>query len=216
MMAQNEGLTGILGMSDGDIDMLKSLAPYFNPIVSPWVTLGVGSLLGIYGNYQATKDRERAIKLNARMAELSPWTNMAPQQVSFAKPDIVSDMIGGIGTAQGVAGDINQFSPIYNAQKKIEAEEAARAEAARIAQENMDRLNVGMGPINEATYDATLAPPPLQSPFYNPPAIGSTQTNRLPEYRGQFPQQYEHDPNTWYNVPLTLPPGMSLPEYLGE
>lgn len=177
----DEGIGSLLGILSGsDDEKLKQLLPIMSPMVSPWATLGAGALLGIYGQDQQVKDNERAIALNARMAELSPWTNMAPQQVSFQDPSLVGNVLGGMGAAQGVAGSINAHSPAYNVYKQLGERDQKKAEAAASAA----LLAQGMGPIRE-DFDPTLASGPVESPYFPTHNVPQLQTDvghpRLPE-----------------------------------
>lgn len=199
----------LLGLSsDNDMQNLQKLLPLMTPIVSPWLTLGTGALLGLYGQHEAIKDREREIALNAAIARGSPWTGMTPQ-TSFQKPSAVGHLVGGIGAAQGTAKSINELSVPYNMKKKIDEDNAALQE--KYAKRTAELLNRGRGPITEE-YDATLrsqAAQPQPSYWYGGP-----------EY--PFKQQWEGDPgylaiphrltSPYPEAPLPPPPmAISLP-----
>lgn len=110
-------------LSKKDMDSLKQVLPFMSPIVSPWMTLGAGALMGLYGQHEANKDQQRAIGLNAKMAQLSPWTKMGPQQVSFQKPSTLGHVLGGVSAAQGFSDSINQHAPAYNVWKYLRDKE---------------------------------------------------------------------------------------------
>lgn len=235
MTSEKAGLTGVLNMSNADVNTLQSLSPYFTPMVSPWLTLGVGAAMGYDSQRRAMQDQRRAVELNATMAELAPYTGMRPEQVSFQEPDLAGNLLGGLSTAQGVAGSINQFSPIYNAQK-LAAEEAAQKQAdATLAQENGQILGLRQGPLSGNAYDAsfeapTPAPEDLSAQFYRPPFAHSDTvlTQNMPEYRGQFLSPYYYmepssrqmaqDPyrNPRFVGPPTRDQVPPLPVFLGE
>ena len=130
MAEKKDSLTSALGILSGnDMKNLQQILPFMNPIVSPWMTLGAGALMGMYSQHQAKKDRDRAVKLNAKMMQLSPWTGMGPEQVSFQDPSAVGHILGGIGAAQGVAKSINQHAPAYNVWKHLRDKKEALARA---------------------------------------------------------------------------------------
>lgn len=140
--SQLESLVGIL--SNTDKSTLKEALGLMNPIISPWTTLGAGGLLGLYGQHEANKDQQRAIQLNAKMAQLSPWTGMKPQQMSFQKPSTLGHVLGGIGTAQGVAGSINEFSVAKNLRDKFMKEDSSEEQDVTLADiQNARRRDVG-------------------------------------------------------------------------
>lgn len=115
--------TSALGIfSNEDMATVKKFLPFMMPVVSPWATLGAGALMGLYQNHERKKDLERQIKLNATLAEISPWANVQPQ-TSFENPSVVGDMLGGVAAAQGVSNSINQYSPAINLWKHLSDKE---------------------------------------------------------------------------------------------
>lgn len=165
-MGTEQTISKSLGMSDADLNTLKTLNKYTKPLVSPWWTLALGALAG-YDSYQQNK---RAIKdqrrLAAETARLSPWTGMRPQQLFYNDPSAIANAIGGLSAAQGVISSINQYSPAIRIQQALQKEQARRAaekaaEQARSAAlaEQQALANQG-GPIMPSPRYNTYSPYP--------------------------------------------------------
>lgn len=87
------------------------------PIINPWWGLA-GAGLGFLQHGQRQRDAARARKLNATLMATSPWTGMGPTQTDIPDPSLLGSIIGGVGTANSLIGNINQFSPAYNALRQ--------------------------------------------------------------------------------------------------
>jgi len=124
---------GNFGLTPEDMAQYKEYQKLATPIVSPWLSLGAGALMGLYAQNQQSKQYNRDKKLAATTARLRPWTGLTPN-MNLQRPSAVANVLGGIGGAMGTAKSINAYSTALNLQEQMKAaQEAKAAEVARIA-----------------------------------------------------------------------------------
>lgn len=122
-MAEESGLSTIGVTTPEDYAKLTALRQYTQPVVSPWVSMGIGGLMGLYAQHEQKKQYEQDRKLAATTARLAPYTGMRPN-MNFRKPSLAGNLVGGVATGLGTAKSINEYSAAKNIQDAIDAETA--------------------------------------------------------------------------------------------